>query len=124
MQVISYTLFTLGTIQRKPKNDNCVLRPDVRVKRGADAATDHHLIVAKVKLKLKKHPKQNEATGKRFNISMLANKTEKSKFQIELKKSLLSISEYNRGNSYNIRSLVIDSKRFHDSLRNISWFEK
>ncbi|CAC5411408.1 unnamed protein product [Mytilus coruscus] len=57
---------------------------DVRVERGADAATDHHLIVAKVKLKLKKH--QNiESTGKRFNISMLANKTKKSEFQIELK---------------------------------------
>ena len=57
---------------------------DVRVKRGADAATDHHLIVANVKLKLKKH--QNiESTGKRFNISMLENKTKKSEFQIELK---------------------------------------
>ncbi|CAG2252724.1 unnamed protein product [Mytilus edulis] len=43
---------------------------DVRVKRGADAATDHHLIVANVKLKLKKH--QNiESTGKRFNISIM-----------------------------------------------------
>ncbi|XP_071145287.1 craniofacial development protein 2-like [Mytilus edulis] len=57
---------------------------DVRVKRGADAATDHHLIVANVKLKLKKH--QNiESTGKRFNISMLENKAKKSEFQIELK---------------------------------------
>ena len=57
---------------------------DVRVKGGADAATDHHLIVANVKLKLKKH--QNiESTGKRFNISMLENKTKKSEFPIEPK---------------------------------------
>ena len=50
---------------------------DVQDKRGADAATDHHLVVAKVKLKINKH--QNvEATGKRFNISMLASKTKKS----------------------------------------------
>jgi len=27
-------------------------RPDVRVKRGADAASDHHLLVAEVKIKL------------------------------------------------------------------------
>ncbi|XP_071171614.1 craniofacial development protein 2-like [Mytilus edulis] len=57
---------------------------DVQVKRGADSATDHPLIVAKVKLKLKKH--QNiESTGKGFHISMLENKTKKSEFQIELK---------------------------------------
>jgi len=37
---------------------------DVRVKRGADAATDHHLIVAKVKLKLKKYP-NSTSTGYR-----------------------------------------------------------
>ncbi|CAC5368115.1 unnamed protein product [Mytilus coruscus] len=35
---------------------------DVRVKRGADASSDHHLIVAIVKLKLKKH-KNNTPTG-------------------------------------------------------------
>ena len=28
---------------------------EVRVKRGADAASDHHLLVANIKLKLKKH---------------------------------------------------------------------
>ncbi|CAG2220746.1 unnamed protein product [Mytilus edulis] len=50
---------------------------DVRVKIGTDAATDHHLIVAKVKLKLKKH--QNiESTGKRFNISIKTRSAKQS----------------------------------------------
>ncbi|CAC5395445.1 unnamed protein product [Mytilus coruscus] len=58
----------------------------VQVKRGAGAATDHHLIVAKVKLKLMIH--QNIAsTGKRFNIPMLAYKTKKSEVQIKNRSS-------------------------------------
>ena len=56
---------------------------DVRVKRGADAATDHHLIVAKVKLKLKKYL-NSTSTGKRYNVSMLTNKEKKAEFKIEL----------------------------------------
>ena len=51
---------------------------DVRVKRGADAATDHHLIVAKVKLKLKKY------LNSTHNVSMLTNKEKKAEFKIEL----------------------------------------
>ena len=56
---------------------------DVRVKRGADAATDHHLIVAKVKLKLKKYL-NSTSTGKRYNVLMLTNKEKKAEFKIEL----------------------------------------
>jgi hypothetical protein len=53
------------------------------VERWADAATDHHLIVAKVKLKLKKYL-NSTSTGKRYNVSMLTNKEKKAEFKIEL----------------------------------------
>ena len=46
---------------------------DVRVKRGADAASDHHLLVANIKLKLKKHGNSEQAT-KRYDVSKLKNK--------------------------------------------------
>jgi hypothetical protein len=55
----------------------------VHAKKGADAATDHHLIVAKVKLKLKKYL-NSTSTGKRYNVSMLTNKEKKAEFKIEL----------------------------------------
>lgn len=58
----------------------------VRFKRGADAATDHYLIVAKVKLKLKKYL-NNTSTG---NNTMLTN--EKSRIQNRTEQSLLSPS--------------------------------
>ena len=60
----------------------------VRAKRGADTATDHHLIVAKVKLKPKKYL-NSTSTGKRHNVSelhvsMLTNKEKKAEFKIEV----------------------------------------
>ena len=52
---------------------------DVCVKRGAD----HHLIVSKVKLKLKKYLNRT-STGKRYNVSMLTNMEKIAEFKIEL----------------------------------------
>ncbi|CAH8546600.1 unnamed protein product [Schistosoma margrebowiei] len=40
---------------------------DVRTKRGADIASDHHLLIAKMKLKLKKHWK----TGRKYRKSSI-----------------------------------------------------
>lgn len=46
----------------------------MRVTRGADAASDHQLLLAIVKLKLMKHTGKNSTDlGKRFNTTMLAN---------------------------------------------------
>jgi hypothetical protein len=56
---------------------------DVRVYRGADAASDHHLVIAVLKLKLKK------LTGKRehrmVDVNKLSRKETQEKFQLELK---------------------------------------
>ena len=56
---------------------------DVRVKRGADAASDHHLLVANIKLKLKKHNNRRQTT-KRYDVKKLKNKDKKAEFQVEL----------------------------------------
>ena len=56
---------------------------DVRVKRGADAATDHHLVVAKLKLKLKRCRNQTP-TNTRFNVPLLNNINKQAEYQLEL----------------------------------------
>ncbi|VDP46825.1 unnamed protein product [Schistosoma margrebowiei] len=44
---------------------------DVRTKRGADIASDHHLLVAKMKLKLKKHWTTGRTISQTFNTAFL-----------------------------------------------------
>ncbi len=44
---------------------------DVRVKRGADAATDHHLLDAKLKMKLKNNFTDRQAKRQKFNVGFL-----------------------------------------------------
>lgn len=47
---------------------------DVRVQRGADAASDHHLLLAKVKLKLKKIQAPKGSARKMYNVTSLKDK--------------------------------------------------
>jgi exonuclease III len=56
---------------------------DVRVRRGADAATDHHLVVAKLKLKLLRCKVQTP-TSTRYNVALLADTNKQAEYQIEL----------------------------------------
>lgn len=57
---------------------------DVRVKRGGDAASDHHLLVANIKLKLKKHQNTRQTT-KRYDVKKLKNKDKQEEFKIEVR---------------------------------------
>jgi hypothetical protein len=56
---------------------------DVRVRRGADAATDHHLLTAKVKLRLRRIPV--EPTGReKYNVRSLKDQQTKTSFTLAL----------------------------------------
>ena len=44
---------------------------DVRAKRGADVASDHHLLTAELRLKLKKSRAETSNNGKKFNLGLL-----------------------------------------------------
>ncbi|VDP29744.1 unnamed protein product [Schistosoma margrebowiei] len=57
---------------------------DMRTRRGADIASDHHLVVAKVKLKLKKHWTTGQTALQRFNSAFLRHTDKLSKFKITL----------------------------------------
>ena len=56
---------------------------DVRVKRGADVSSDHHLLTMTAKLRLKKHSTPT-STRTRYNVGLLRSKQVQSEFQISL----------------------------------------
>ena len=56
---------------------------DVRVKRGADVPTDHHLVVMKLKLRLKRYD-NNRNNRKKYNVELLKNENVKMLFRMKL----------------------------------------
>ena len=56
---------------------------DVRVRRGADVASDHHLVMTRVKLKLKKNPSVI-TRRQRYNVSLLRNNEKREEYQNRL----------------------------------------
>ncbi|VDP41730.1 unnamed protein product [Schistosoma curassoni] len=57
---------------------------DVRTKGEADIASDHQLLVAKMKLKLKKHWTMGRAISQKFNTAFLQDTNKLNKFKIHL----------------------------------------
>ncbi|VDO87217.1 unnamed protein product [Schistosoma margrebowiei] len=57
---------------------------DVRTKRGAEIASDHHLLVAKMKLKLKKHCTTGRTISQKFNRAFLQDTDKLNEFKIVL----------------------------------------
>ncbi|VDP30437.1 unnamed protein product [Schistosoma curassoni] len=57
---------------------------DVRTRRGADIAPDHHLVVAKMKLKLKKNWTTGQTALQRFNTAFLRDTDKLNEFKIAL----------------------------------------
>ena len=58
---------------------------DVRVKRGADIASDHHLLICRLRLKLKAAKKLQSSTGFRYNVAALQSKNKLDTFRISLR---------------------------------------
>ena len=57
---------------------------DVRVRRGADVASDHHLLIARIKLKLKKNPVEATTKRHKFNNVLLKDQETREKFKLSL----------------------------------------
>ncbi|VDP29324.1 unnamed protein product, partial [Schistosoma mattheei] len=57
---------------------------DVRNKRGADIASDHQLLIAKMKLKLKKHWTMGRTISQKFNTAILQDTNKLNEFKIAL----------------------------------------
>jgi hypothetical protein len=56
----------------------------VIVKRGADVASDHHLVTAKIKLKLKENWNEKERRKSRFNVNFLRDEKTHRDFRLTL----------------------------------------
>ena len=52
--------------------------------RGADVASDHHLVLAKVSLKLKKFKQICPGARKKYQVSLLQDQSKKDEFSIKL----------------------------------------
>ncbi|VDP75509.1 unnamed protein product, partial [Schistosoma curassoni] len=105
---------------------------DVRTKRGADIASDHHLVVANLKLKLKKNWKTGQTALQRFNTAFLRDTNKINEFKITLnnrkiKKTAINNSrtraqkvqaqaEYIEANKQVKKSITADNKKYVEEL--------
>ncbi|KAL9979771.1 hypothetical protein ACROYT_G017482 [Oculina patagonica] len=69
---------------------------DVRVRRGADVGSDHHLVTAMVHLKLLRSRKTT-CHQRRFDVSKLKNYDTRNQFCIELRNRFETLAEENTG---------------------------
>ena len=57
---------------------------DVRTLRGADVGSDHHLVLAKIRIKLKKYGAVSQGCRQKFQVSYLQDEEKKKDFKLEL----------------------------------------
>ena len=57
---------------------------DVRVKRGADVASDHHLVTARLKLKLRRNEVDQERRKVRYNVDYLKDQKTAQEYKVAL----------------------------------------
>ena len=69
------------------------------MKRGADGASDHHLLIAKLRLKLKRHQK-TAVLRTRYNTELLKDPNTLQDFQLEIRNIFQALQEiYEEGTS-------------------------
>lgn len=69
---------------------------DVRNKRGADVGSDHHLVIATIRIKIAAIKKNTQTSQKRYNVDKLKDSTVANSFTLELKTSLRNSNNRNR----------------------------
>ena len=70
---------------------------DVRVKRGADLASDHHLLQGKIQLKLSA-VKKVVCHRRKFNVSKLKNQAVRDEFQLSLQNRFATLDKIETDN--------------------------
>ncbi|XP_078574162.1 uncharacterized protein LOC144860669 [Branchiostoma floridae x Branchiostoma japonicum] len=89
----------MGDLNAKVRADNTGheekfrrLWSDVRVMRGADVSSDHHLLVMSARLRLKKYS-TNTNPRKRFNVGLLKDKDIQTSFKLNLSNRFQPLQE-------------------------------
>lgn len=70
---------------------------DVRAYRGADIASDHQLVIAKLKIKIARATKQEQSVNRRYNIRRLKDPNTSQQFSIKLKNRFQALAEMDDG---------------------------
>ena len=65
---------------------------EVSVKRGADVASDHHMLVGKCRLKLKNYHTSSQRTSHKYNIEMLKDEETEKRFKLTLSNKFQAIT--------------------------------
>ena len=73
-------------------------RRNVRVKHGADAATDHYLVISEIQIKFKAYKDQAIRPSHKFNVNCLKVKRKVKEFSVELKNKFSSLSQLQEEN--------------------------
>ncbi|VDO58432.1 unnamed protein product [Schistosoma margrebowiei] len=68
-------------------------KEDVRIRREADIASNHHLVEAKKKVKLKKHMTIEETILQTLNTTLLRDNNELNKFKITINSSFKTLHD-------------------------------
>lgn len=66
---------------------------DIRVKRGADAASDHHLLIARMKLKLKRNWTGEKNRTQTINTALQKDPMKREEFKLTLKNRFQALQE-------------------------------
>ncbi|VDO97207.1 unnamed protein product [Schistosoma margrebowiei] len=77
---------------------------DVRTNRGADIASDHYLLVAKIKLKPKKHWTMGREISRSFNTAFLRDTNKLNKFKIVLSNKFQAFHDLLNGEGTTLES--------------------
>ena len=92
---------------------------DVRVIRGANVSSDHHLLITTVRLRLKRFTTSN-STRTQCNVGLLRNKDTQAAFQISLSDRIQPLQELKEDDEMDIETQWEHCKKFwHDTCKEV-----
>nr|KAG5714565.1 hypothetical protein BaRGS_007011 [Batillaria attramentaria] len=92
---------------------------DVRVMRGADVSSDHHLLATTLRLRLKRHTNAN-STRTRYNVGLLRNTDTQAAFRISLSNRFRPLQDLIEDSEMDIETHWEHSKKlWHDTCEEV-----
>nr|KAG5698059.1 hypothetical protein BaRGS_016707 [Batillaria attramentaria] len=92
---------------------------DVRVMRGADVSSDHHLLARTLRLRLKRHTNAN-STRTRYNVGLLRNTDTQAAFRISLSNRFQPLQDLIEDSEMDIETQWEHSKKlWHDTCEEV-----